>query len=523
MKRPVACWCGHTDLEPFSPDYLRCPACETLVYAQMPDPTIARVTDDAHDFYGREYWLSYQEKVLGYADITVRARTDLPERCLYWLRAFLKYRLPPGRVLELGSGHGGFVALLRWAGFDAVGLELSPWVVDFARRTFDVPMLLGPVEDQALATGSLDGIVLMDVLEHLPDPVGTIQHCLRLLKPDGIFLIQTPRYPEGKTYPEMVEQKDPFLEQLKPKEHLYLFSMTSIQTFFRRLGVEDIRFEPPIFAHYDMFLVASRSPIRSHTAEAIEQTLSRTPTGRMVLALWDLDRQYRDLYARYMDVEADRAARLEVIQRQAEELGRLQGEHAELQARLQETQAYLAHVEADRAARLEVIQRQAEELGRLQGEHAELQARLQETQAYLAHVEADRAARLEVIQRQAEELGRLQGEHAELQARLQETQAYLAHVEADRAARLEVIQRQAALIQDLQDRLKRAEILLQRALTLRSSRLYYVARRVGRWRWVERLLQDIEALLASNHPKGEGVPSGDGDHGGDSRGEGSSH
>jgi SAM-dependent methyltransferase len=356
----------------------------------MPDPTIARVTDDAHDFYGREYWLSYQEKAWGYADITVRARTDLPERCLYWLRAFLKYRLPPGRVLELGSGHGGFVALLRWAGFDAVGLELSPWVVDFARRTFDVPMLLGPVEDQALATGSLDGIVLMDVLEHLPDPVGTIQHCLRLLKPDGIFLIQTPRYPEGKTYPEMVEQKDPFLEQLKPKEHLYLFSMTSIQTFFRRLGVEDIRFEPPIFAHYDMFLVASRSPIRSHTAEAIEQALSRTPTGRMVLALWDL-------YARYMDVEADRAARLEVIQRQA------------------------------------------------------------------------------------------------------------------------------ALIQDLQDRWKGAEILLQRALTLRSSRLYYVARRVGRWRWVERLLQDIEALLASNHPKGEGVPSGDGDHGGDSRGEGSSH
>ena len=47
-------------------------------------------------------------------------------------------------------------------------------------------MLLGPVEDQQIEPGSLDVIALMDVFEHLPDPVSTMRHCLRLLRPDGI-------------------------------------------------------------------------------------------------------------------------------------------------------------------------------------------------------------------------------------------------------------------------------------------------------------------------------------------------
>src|SRR5512136_2035132 len=165
MDQDVRCWCGNRELTPFTADYLRCPICETLVAAHAPASDITHVTDDDHQFYGREYWFSHQEKDLGFANIMTRARADLSERCLHWLRAMLKYKLPPAKVLELGSAHGGFVAMLRWAGFDATGLELSPWVVNFARRTFDAPMLLGPVEDQAIAQGSLDAIALMDVLE----------------------------------------------------------------------------------------------------------------------------------------------------------------------------------------------------------------------------------------------------------------------------------------------------------------------------------------------------------------------
>src|SRR5215831_3687437 len=114
--------------------------------------------------------------------------------------------------------------MLRGAGFRATGLEMSNWVVEFARKTFYVPILGGPVEDQRIEPNSLDVIALMDVLEHLHDPVGPMRHCLRLLKPDRILLIETPCYREGSTYEQMVTRSARSLETLQPREHLYLFS-----------------------------------------------------------------------------------------------------------------------------------------------------------------------------------------------------------------------------------------------------------------------------------------------------------
>jgi SAM-dependent methyltransferase len=344
------------------------------------------VQDDDRDFYGKEYWLSHQAQDLGFPNIFERARLDLTERCLHWLRALLRYKLPPAKVLELGSAHGGFVALLRWAGFDAAGLELSQWVVNFARRTFDVPMLLGPVEEQQIEPASLDAIVLMDVLEHLPDPLATMRHCLTLLKPDGLLLIQTPCYPVNTDYETMLATQSPFLPQFKPNEHLYLFSQRSIAALFERLGAEHTAFEPALFAHYDMFVAVSRVPLQPHAAGAIEGALHGPSTQRLVQALLDMEltiAQLRHQLSRTTTLDADIAY---------------------LKTAVEHLDRRLKASEDDRAARLEVIERQGAELGRI----ALLEAQL-------AASEDDRAARLEVIERQGAELSAIPVLRAELE------------------------------------------------------------------------------------------------------------
>jgi glycosyltransferase involved in cell wall biosynthesis/SAM-dependent methyltransferase len=278
----------------------------------MPPPEALLVHDDETDFYGEHYF----DRIAALHNLPAlgtRARADLPERCVHWLRGLLRYRQPPARILELGSSHGGFVAMMRWAGFDAIGLDLSPKIVAGARRRFGVPMLEGPVESQDLAPGSLDTVVLMDVLEHLGDPESTLRHCLRLLKPDGQFFLQTPQYREGKSLAEMEKEGDPFLRMLKPDQHLYLFSKSSVRLLFGVLGVEYVTFEPAIFSFYDMALVAGRtSPTPLPESEAIA-CLEASPSGRLVLALYDLNRQFEDLTSRYSESEADRATRLENI------------------------------------------------------------------------------------------------------------------------------------------------------------------------------------------------------------------
>jgi 2-polyprenyl-3-methyl-5-hydroxy-6-metoxy-1,4-benzoquinol methylase len=282
------CWCGATDFFPFGPEYGGCRACGTLVYLKDTPPELQQVRDDETDFYGKKYWLERQESAFGNPDIHARARSDLPERNLHWLGTLLKYQLPPAKVLDVGCAHGSFVALMRQAGYQAEGVELSPWVVAYGQETFGIPVHVGPVESLDAPAASLDAIVLMDVLEHLPDPSATMRRCLELLKPAGVLLIQTPCFKEDAGYETLVESKDRFLEMLIPGEHIYLFSPRSVTELFRRLGAEHIAFEPAIFAHYDMFLAVSRVPLETRTREEIDSALMAAPGRRMALALLDL-------------------------------------------------------------------------------------------------------------------------------------------------------------------------------------------------------------------------------------------
>jgi len=317
---------------------------------------------------------------LSQGDIVRRARTDLSERCFHWLRTTLKYLLPPARVLEVGSGHGGFVALLRWAGFDATGLELSPWVVEYSRSTFDIPVLLGPVEDHAIESGSLAAVVLMDVLEHLPDPISTMRRCAELLSPDGIFIVQTPRVPAGSCA-ELEARNDRFLELLQPDEHLFLFTDESVRRLFRGIGISNVVSEPAIFAFYDMFVVASRGELHVQEPDAIRSALEATASGRLVQALRDLDEQLQANLGTMAELNADREARLGVITAQGHELGRAVAERNVLSAQLEDLRSQFEGSEADRAARLEIIERQGAELGQLAAEREELEKRVKELES----------------------------------------------------------------------------------------------------------------------------------------------
>jgi 2-polyprenyl-3-methyl-5-hydroxy-6-metoxy-1,4-benzoquinol methylase len=299
------CWCGNERLQPFSDDYRRCTSCETLVYVGSIAPPDARIRDDASDFYGQKYWNTHQRDQSGYPDINTRLRTDLPERCTYWLNALLDYRLPPAKLLELGSAHGGFVAMLRQAGFDATGLDLSPQIVDLARKTFDVPMLLGPVEDQSIEPASLDIIVMMDVLEHLPDPLSTMRHCISLLKPEGLLMIQTPCYPAGKSLEQIRGGDDRFTVQLRPAEHMNLFSQKAAAKLMWKLGAKHFEFLDPIFWFYDMFVIASREPLHRVSRDARDAALASSPSRRMIQALLDGEDRFRELLAKHRELLAE--------------------------------------------------------------------------------------------------------------------------------------------------------------------------------------------------------------------------
>jgi 2-polyprenyl-3-methyl-5-hydroxy-6-metoxy-1,4-benzoquinol methylase len=476
------CWCGNQNLQEFSSDYSLCSQCGTLVLNQDLTLDEIRVKNDRDEFYSKKYWLSYQTDEYGYPDIRQRSRQDLPERCLYWLHTLMAYTLPPGRVLELGCAHGGSVALMKWAGFDALGLELSPWVVDFAHQTFDIPMLLGPVEDQKLETGSLDAVVMFDVIEHLPDPVATMSHVVSLLKEEGILIIQTPNYVEGYSYSEMLADNDSFLDQLKPQEHTFLFSHRSITDFLRNLGFDFLVFEPQFFK-YDMFFVASRHPIARNTEEQISHNLLKRPSGRLILSLLDQSKTLKQLTQKYQESEQDRQERLRVIEQYSQknswlqsqldnsveslnqsqvQLEQTRSELAQSQVQLEQTRSELAQSQVQlEQTRSELAQSQAQ-LEQTRSELAQSQAQLEQTRSELAQSQAQlEQSRSELAQSQAQ-LEQTRGELAQSQGQLEQTRGELAQktVNLEEACR-QVQDFQQSQRQQLQEELARTEQALE--------------------------------------------------------------
>lgn len=302
-----ACWCGNGVLVPYSEQYQLCPRCKTLVALGAPARQLTQVRDEESDLYGLNYFVA-RAKGLGHPDLFERAHLDLSERAVYWLKTLLRRRPPPARTLELGCANGAFVALCASAGYDATGLDLSPALTAHVQQIFAVPVITGPLEEQQLPSASVDVVVMMDVLEHLGDPLTTVAEIARVLKPDGLLLAQTPCFDPDLSYQDLQRRKAPFLVMMDQRDHLTLLSRASAAELMERVGLAHVAFEPAIFSDHDMFFVASRAPIPEIPEDVWRTSLRRSRPARVVEALvdaFDASRSYRPSVTDHAILEAE--------------------------------------------------------------------------------------------------------------------------------------------------------------------------------------------------------------------------
>jgi ubiquinone/menaquinone biosynthesis C-methylase UbiE len=109
--------------------------------------------------------------------------------------SFVRLVRPPtgGKVLDLGCGSGIFTYLLSRRGLDAAGLDISPKLLDLARKNYPaLTFVEGDVEALPFADGSADGVLLSGVVHHLPEPARCAAEVFRVLKPGGRFMAFDP-------------------------------------------------------------------------------------------------------------------------------------------------------------------------------------------------------------------------------------------------------------------------------------------------------------------------------------------
>lgn len=94
-------------------------------------------------------------------------------------------------ILDIGSGTGVFVYVLRKMGFNAAGLEPNEGYAKYSIDELRVPVQVGFIQDIEDST-KYDLITLHHVLEHLDDPLGILRKTAPLLKDDGFLAIEVP-------------------------------------------------------------------------------------------------------------------------------------------------------------------------------------------------------------------------------------------------------------------------------------------------------------------------------------------
>ncbi|MFE9203025.1 class I SAM-dependent DNA methyltransferase [Micromonospora sp. NPDC007230] len=145
----------------------------------MTEPTWLTETRAAYDTVAVDYARLLPEVVEGPLDRGM-------------LTAFAE-QVGPGRpVLEVGCGTGRVTAHLRDLGLDVAGVDLSPGMVEVARRTY--PQLrfdIGSMTDLALPNAGLAGLVAWYSIIHLPPELLPVVFAEfhRVLAPGGHLLL----------------------------------------------------------------------------------------------------------------------------------------------------------------------------------------------------------------------------------------------------------------------------------------------------------------------------------------------
>jgi SAM-dependent methyltransferase len=209
----------------------QCAACG-LAFT-TPRPSVAQLAT----FYQESYFNRTEGSVLGYADYDGESWASINagrtwDDVKVWAPETMA---APRSLLDVGGASGEFGARALGEGWDVTVCELGD-----SARAKAAAKGLGTVASLDEATGPYGLITMFHVLEHLIEPHEALVDVRRLVRPDGLLVIELPQW---RSAGRLVRRSK--WAQLRPPEHINFFTKASLAAALARAGWEVVRSTTP--------------------------------------------------------------------------------------------------------------------------------------------------------------------------------------------------------------------------------------------------------------------------------------
>jgi len=202
---------------------VRCPSCQFIFL--NPRPT----SDSLFQFY---------QQYLPEGETSIESWEKMMRPVFQRAASMLRQYRRGGRLLDVGTGFGFFLAEMKKSGWEAEGIEISQKAMDYARDALGLTLLPGPLEKVDFPDRDFDAVTAFYVIEHLPRPIAFLKECHRILKPGGLLLLRYPHTTPIKNVLQLFSVKNHFYDL---PAHLSDFSPKIIQGCFERIGFGNCR------------------------------------------------------------------------------------------------------------------------------------------------------------------------------------------------------------------------------------------------------------------------------------------
>jgi SAM-dependent methyltransferase len=195
-------------------------------------------------------------------------------------------------VLEVGCGSGNLLLDSALPARTAVGVDPSLPALKFCmsrRRGPQFHFSRAAGERLPFRDGCVDLVVLVEVIEHLPEPALTLRQIARVLRPGGRLVMTTPNYDWPSPWPllEWLADRSGLVARMRDAQHVTRFGPSSLAALLEREAFEVVRLgtmyggSVAIALAFDRWADAAvqRELGRGIRHGALVYTVARTPPG----------------------------------------------------------------------------------------------------------------------------------------------------------------------------------------------------------------------------------------------------